>query len=290
MVSSFPTQPQTAPLHARNRSLLEALDRSTHRQAALHWRNALVTANLPLVRMVAERQRHRCHEPFDDLVSMGVLGLIRAVEAFDLRHHGSLSSFAVPYIRGAMLHGLRDHGQPLNTPRRLRELQQRAKRQLERLQQAGEAAPSTAELAEQLGCKPAQLHEAAAVQRALKLRSLDAPCQGSGEGDTEAICLLDQLAAPEPTPPAAESRWLQRQLARLTDSQQRLLVGHWIDGLSWPVLARELGLGAQEARRQGEALLVSLQEAAIQETALQMAAGQPDHASHPIASAAAAAV
>jgi RNA polymerase sigma-B factor len=281
MVASFPTHPPTAPLHARNRALLEALGRSTHRQAALHWRNALVTANLPLVRMVAERQRQRCNEPFDDLVSMGVLGLIRAVEAFDLRHHGSLSSFAVPYIRGAMLHGLRDLGQPLRTPRRLRELQQRASRQLERLQQAGEPAPDTAALARQLGCKPAQLEEAAAVQRALKLRSLDAPCQGSsGASEADPGCLLDQLAAPEPAPPAAECQWLHRQLARLTATEQRLLVGHWIEGLNWPQLARELGLDTREARRQGETLLA----------ALQAAAGQPEPASQPIASAAATAV
>ena len=278
MLASFPIQPQTAPLHARNRALLEALGRSTHRQAALHWRNALVTANQPRVRMVAERQRHLCNEPFDDLVSMGVLGLIRAVEAFDLGHHGSLSSFAVPYIRGAMLHGLRDHCQPLRTPRRLRELQQRARRQLERLQQAGAPAPGTAELARQLGCKPAQLEEAAAVQQALKLRSLDAPCQG-GSHDAEPGTLLDQLAAPEPTPLAPACQWLHRQLTRLTPSEQRLLVGHWIEGLSWGELGRELGLSLQEARRQGEALLAALQEA-----------GQRTTASQPIASAAAAEV
>jgi RNA polymerase sigma-B factor len=285
MVASFPTQPQAAPLHARNRALLEALGHSTHRQAALHWRNALVTANLPLVRMVAERQRQRCAEPFDDLVSMGVLGLIRAVEAFDIRHHGSLSSFAVPYIRGAMLHGLRDHGQPLHTPRRLRELQQRARRQLDLLRQAGQPAPSTAELARQLSCKTAQLEEAAAVQRALKLRSLDAPCQSSGDdSDAGPTSLLDQLPAAAPTPPAAESEWLQRQLALLTATEQRLLVGHWIEERSWPRLARELGLSAQAARRQGEALLAALQMEALQ------AEGQPNQASQPIANAAAAAV
>lgn len=279
MVASFSTPPSTAPLHARNRALLEALGRSTERRAALHWRNALVTANLPLVRMVAERQRHLCNEPFDDLVSMGVLGLIRAVEAFDLSHHGSLSSFAVPYIRGAMLHGLRDHGQPLCTPRRLRELQQRARRRLEQLQQAGQPAPSTEALAQQLGCRPEQLEEAAAVQRALQLQSLDAPCAiDSGDGD--AGTLLDRLAAPDSPSLPPECLWLHRQLARLSPSEQRLLVGHWIEGLSWCQLAAELGLKPHQARRRGETLLAALQEAA----------GQPNQATQAIASTAATAV
>ena len=94
----FPSQPETAALQVSNRALLEAMGRCTQRRAWLRWRNALITANLPLVRMVAERQRQRCTEPFDDLVSMGVLGLVRAVEAFDLNRNGRLSSFAVPYM------------------------------------------------------------------------------------------------------------------------------------------------------------------------------------------------
>lgn len=282
MVASF--RPRTSRSsspdpQARNRALLEAMGNSSEQRARLHWRNALVSANLPLVRMVAERQRQRCSEPFDDLVSMGVLGLIRAVEAFDLRRDGSLSSFAVPYIRGAMLHGLRDQGQPLHTPRRLRELDQRARRHLERLRQAGAAAPSPAALADQLGCSLSQLEEAAAVQRALKLRSLDAPCGAPAEG-ADSPTLLDQLAAPAPATADPQCQWLRRRLAALAPSQRRLLEGHWLQGLGWRDLAEELGLSASAARRQAEALLAELQRAA----------GQPPSASQPIARPAATAV
>lgn len=280
MVATFPAQPQSAPLHARNRALLEAMGRSTHRLAALHWRNALVTANLPLVRMVAERQRQRCNEPFDDLVSLGCLGLIRAVEAFDLARDGSLSSFAVPYIRGAILQGLRDRHQPLHTPRRLRELHQRASRHQEGRRQRGLPAASSQELATELGCSRAQLEEAAAVQRALKLRSLDAPCR-SGDDDGPATTLLEQLPSPaQPGDADPQREWLLEQLGRLSPLEQRLLIGHWLEARSWAELGLELGLGAATARRQGEALLA----------ALQRAAGQPSNSARPIASAAARAV
>jgi RNA polymerase sigma-B factor len=275
----FPSHPETASLQVSNRALLEAMGRSTHRRAWLRWRNALITTNLPLVRMVAERQRQRCNEPFEDLVSMGVLGLIRAVEAFDLNRNGRLSSFAVPYIRGAILHGLRDQSQGLHTPRRLRELHQRVRRHQDLLRAAGQPLPSLGELAAELGCTTAQLEEAAAVQRALRLRSLDAPCSGPGD-ETDGACLIDQVSAPPPPPADPQRAWLHRQLAVLTPRQQRLLVGHWIEGLSWRQLAQELGEGVAETRRQGEALLAMLQRAA----------GQPTSSSQPMARAAATAV
>jgi RNA polymerase sigma-B factor len=250
----------------------------------LWWRNALVEHNLALVRMVAQRQSQRTGQPFDDLVSAGCLGLIRAVEAFDLRQTCNLSSYAVPFIRGAMLHDVRDHGQPLHTPRRLRELQQRARRRQEQRRSQGLAPLAAADLALELGCNTAQLEEASAVQRALQVRSLDAPLSGEGE---QAGTLLDQLAAgstaatsagddpsndpmcndPSEDPTTGErvleAHWLQAQLSRLGGIEQRLLLGHWIEGLGWCELALEHKLSSRQARQRGEALLACLQENAI---------------------------
>lgn len=250
-------------LHTRNRSWLEAMAASPDAATRLWWRNALVEHNLALVRMVAQRQSQHTGQPFDELVSAGGLGLIRAVEAFDLRQTCNFSSFAVPYIRGAMLHDVRDHGQPLHTPRRLRELQQRARRLQEQRRSQGLDQLPPAALAEALGCRPAQLEEAAAVQRALQVRSLDAPLR-DGEGD-EGGCLLDQLAAPDSgygEQPQERCRWLHARLAQLNRMDQRLLQGHWFDGLSWSELALELQLTSRQAQRQGEALLAWLQDAA----------------------------
>ena len=249
----------------------------------LWWRNALVEHNLALVRMVAQRQSQRTGQPFDELVSAGCLGLIRAVETFDLRQTCNLSSYAVPYIRGAMLHDIRDHGQPLHTPRRLRELQQRARRLQEQRRGQGLAPLAAAELASELGCSTAQLEEAGAVQRALQVRSLDAPLSGEGE---QAGTLLDQLAAGSATATSAsddpgddlstdqaaservlEAHWLQTQLSRLGGIEQRLLLGHWIEGLGWCELALELKLSSRQARQRGEDLLAWLQAKAIASSA-----------------------
>jgi RNA polymerase sigma-B factor len=297
--SPTPSQPDRdtaelgpSQLHTRNRSWLKAMAASSDAATKLWWRNALVEHNLALVRMVAQRQSQRSGQPFDELVSAGGLGLIRAVEAFDLRQTCNFSSFAVPYIRGAMLHDVRDHGQPLHTPRRLRELQQRARRLQEQRRGEGLTLLPTAALAEALGCRPGQLEEAAAVQRALQVVSLDAPL--GGDGGEESGCLLDQLTAPAPdrditngngaltaigptgsdleatadaTSGAADLHqercsWLRAQLARLGTLEQRLLQGRWMEGLSWSELAKELQLSCYQAQRQGEALLAWLQEEA----------------------------
>ena len=276
-------QADPAQLHTRNRSWLEAMAASPDAATKLWWRNALVEHNLALVRMVAQRQSQRTGQSFDELVSAGCLGLIRAVEAFDLRQTCNLSSYAVPYIRGAMLHDVRDHGQPLHTPRRLRELQQRARRLQEQRRGQGLAPLAAAELASELGCSTAQLEEAGAVQRALQVRSLDAPLSGE---DEQAGTLLDQLAAgsaaatsagddpgdgPGDDPTAGdrvlEAHWLQTQLGRLGGIEQRLLLGHWIEGLGWCELALELKLSSRQARQRGEALLAWLQENAIASSA-----------------------
>ena len=276
-----PAQAELGPslLHTRNRSWLEAMAASPDAETKLWWRNALVEHNLALVRMVAQRQSQRTGQPFDELVSAGCLGLIRAVEAFDLRQTCNLSSYAVPYIRGAMLHDVRDHGQPLHTPRRLRELQQRARRLQEQRRGQGLAPLAAAELASELGCSTAQLEEAGAVQRALQVRSLDAPLSGE---DEQAGTLLDQLAAGSATATSAsddlstdqaaservlEAHWLQTQLSRLGGIEQRLLLGHWIEGLGWCELALELKLSSRQARQRGEALLAWLQAKAIASSA-----------------------
>ena len=281
-----PAQAELGPsqLHTRNRSWLESMAASPDAATKLWWRNALVEHNLALVRMVAQRQSQRTGQPFDELVSAGCLGLIRAVETFDLRQTCNLSSYAVPYIRGAMLHDVRDHGQPLHTPRRLRELQQRARRLQEQRRGQGLAPLAAADLALELGCSTTQLEEAGAVQRALQVSSLDAPLSGEGE---QASTLLDQLAAgstdatsagddpmcndPSEDPTAGErvleAHWLQTQLSRLGGIEQRLLLGHWIEGLGWCELALELKLSSRQARQRGKALLAWLQERAIASSA-----------------------
>ena len=268
----------------RNHRWLEAYAASRSQRLRLRWRDALVRANLPLVRQVAARVAPRTGLPFDDLAQVGSLGLIRAIEAFDPRRNVRFSSFAVPYIRGAIAHELRDRGSLLRIPRPLWELRQRATSLEQQLRRERGGGPARAELAERLGCPPEQLAEALALQQLTDPRSLDAPLAGEG-GEGSPLCLLDLLAAP-----AAESsaeigedhaddgddgddsdngdeesercRWLRLQLDALPQELRELLTGRQLQGCSWVELGRSLGLSPRMAQRRHAAALARLQEAA----------------------------
>jgi RNA polymerase sigma-B factor len=89
---------------------------------SVNLRNRLVKLNLGLVRKVAHRLAHQCAEPYEDLEQCGYLGLITAIERFDPSQGYAFSSFAVPYIRGEILHFLRDRANTVRIPRRWQQL------------------------------------------------------------------------------------------------------------------------------------------------------------------------
>lgn len=281
--------PTASPHRSRNAHLFQALYRSASDGQRLHWRNALVQANLGLVRQVAARlSPGRGLWPglsFDDLVQIGTLGLIRAVEAFDSRRGTSLSSFAIPYIRGEIAHELRDRGTLLRAPRALWELRQRARALQERRRAQQQEPLKTTALASALGCASDTLTEALSLGRLSETHSLDAPLADSGERE-DGQSLLDLL--PAPTSPAqacdgdgnvleeeapsqdplaaAQQRWLRQQLAQLDPQLRSLLTGRLVTGCTWVELGQQLGLHPRMAQRRCLATLSRLQEAARQDS------------------------
>ncbi|MBE9055484.1 RNA polymerase sigma factor SigF [Sphaerospermopsis sp. LEGE 08334] len=93
-----------------------------HQNPSIKLRNQLVEIHKGLVRKMAYKFTHQCHEPYEDLEQIGYLGLIRAIERFDPSQGYAFSSFAVPYIRGEILHFLRDRSTLVKIPRRWQEL------------------------------------------------------------------------------------------------------------------------------------------------------------------------
>jgi RNA polymerase sigma-B factor len=178
----------------------------------------------------------------------------------------ALSSFAVPYIQGAMRMDQRERQQPLRTPRRLRELQQRARRLQEKRQAAGQPPLSGSELAAALGCSLARLQEADAVQRALGVASLDQPL-GEGTGEEQSGSWLEQISAPTPRSrdeDDSQLQWLRRQMGGLEPADRELLEARWIDGLSWSAVAERMGRDCRQCRQRAEELRRALQGASSQ--------------------------
>ena len=242
--------------------------------APLRRRNALVQAHLPLVRSVVARFGPQPTLPFDDLLQVGSLGLIRAVEAFDPTRSVSFSSFAVPYIRGALLHELRDRQPLVRLPRSLWDLRQRAGRLQEERRREGLAPLAPAALASALGCGADQLLELEGLRDAALPRSLDAPLSSPRGEPGGGGCLLDSLADPrslgaEEGEPAAEGladgaerAWLRQRLATLDPQRRALLEGRLRLGCTWVELGHRLGIHPRMAQRRCDATLAQLQEEA----------------------------
>lgn len=178
----------------RNRAGLEALAQCNDPPTRVVLRNALVHNNLPLVRTITARLGRSQGLPQEDLHQIGSLGLLRAIEAFRPERGRSLSSFAVPYIRGAIQHELRDRSSLVRIPRELWELRRQATALLERQRQQGGVAWAVPELAVALGCRVDRVVEALSLHTVTEMASLDAPLHHGDAGPCGS--LLDSLADP----------------------------------------------------------------------------------------------
>lgn len=117
---------------------------------SVHLRNRLVKLNMGLVRKVAHRLANQCAEPYEDLEQCGYIGLISAIERFDPTQGFAFSSFAVPYIRGEILHFLRDRSNPVRIPRRWQQLNRDGAKTRQALTMDLGRQPSEFEIAEAL--------------------------------------------------------------------------------------------------------------------------------------------
>ena len=269
------SQEQDVSLNQRNRQRLQALALSQDPCERLRLRHAVVRDNLPLVYSIVARIGLGSGLSLEDLRQIGCLGLVKAVDAFDPARGGQLSSFAVPYIRGAIQRELRDRHSIIRVPRDLWDLRRRAMALLERRRLQGERPLAPRQLADHLGCDRARLEEALQLGAVTEMRSLDAPLAGEA-GEAGERLLLDTLAdpaslapealqAPRPLtgteadgPAGAGRRWLAQALAALEPRLLHLVLGH-MEGRSWVELGRELELHPRQAQRLTVATLARLQ-------------------------------
>lgn len=167
----------TAPQSSLRSHSLELL-MAYQQNPSIALRNQLVRLNAGLVRKIAHRISHQCAEPYEDLEQIGYLGLIRAIERFNPSQGCAFSSFAVPYIRGEMLHFLRDRGSSIKVPRRWQDMQKEGQRVRADLVRSLGRQPSDAEIADKLGVSVDEWHEIRTATRNRLPLSLDATvCQ-----------------------------------------------------------------------------------------------------------------
>ena len=216
---------------------------SAHRQA----RDELVTLHLPLVHYLARRFRDR-GEPLEDLVQVGTIGLIKAVDRFEPERGLELSTYATPTIVGEIKRHFRDKGWAIRVPRRLQELRISLGRATAELSQKSGRAPTVAELAQHLGISEDDVIEGLEGAQAYSAQSLDA--QLGGDGDDDGPHLADRLGGEDPDLEGVEWREsLKPLLAALPSRERRILALRFFHGMTQSQIAEEVGLSQMHVSR-----------------------------------------
>src|SRR5919198_6456575 len=159
---------------------VDALLVAFHREGDEAAREQALVELLPLVRALASRYAGR-GEPLEDLVQVGSIGLIKAVDRFDVDRGVEFSSYAVPTIVGEIRRHFRDKAWAMHVPRRLKELSVRLSRVLDELTTELGRSPTVAELAEATGVEEEDVIDALDSAHAYSTRSLQAPFDDEGE-------------------------------------------------------------------------------------------------------------
>jgi RNA polymerase sigma-B factor len=209
-------------------------------------REALVERFLPLARSIAKRYR-KAEEPFDDLLQVASLGLLKAVDRFDPARGIAFSSFAVPTIVGELRRHFRDRCWSVRPPR---ELQERAlevdKYRTELTTRLGRS-PSVRELGQALELDDEQVLEALQAQQGMRAASLDAP-RSSGE-DNDAT-LADAHGSLDPELARAEHRaTLARLFERLDEREQIVLRLRFEEDLTQEQIGARVGVSQMQVSR-----------------------------------------
>jgi RNA polymerase sigma-B factor len=212
-------------------------------------RNTLVQMNIGLVRREAHRWVHQSGESYEDLMQVGSLGLIRAIERFDLAKGFAFSSFAIPYIRGEIQHYLRDRSSAMRIPRRWQTLGHQARKAVRTLQVELNRAPSDREIAEALEISLAEWQEVKLATRNRSPLSLDAPVL---DEDYSSASLGDLLPDPKyrSFQLAEEDRLrLQQGLQQLEKRTRDVLEFVFIQDLTQKETAERLGISSVTVSR-----------------------------------------
>lgn len=213
-------------------------------------RNQLVHLHIGLVRQEAYRWLERCPESFEELVQIGSLGLIRAIERFEPDRGHAFSSFAVPYIRGEIQHYLRDKSTSMRVPRRWHALQARSSEVIRQLQQELGHYPRQAEIAATLGVSLAEWQEARlAYHNCCHPLSLDIPVL---DGEANPTWLVELIPDPryKSFQLAQEDRLrLQQALHQLEQRTRQILEFVFLYDLTQKETAEKMGISVVTVSR-----------------------------------------
>lgn len=218
-------------------------------------RDELVRLHLPLVDHCARRFMNR-GEPFDDLVQVGTIGLIKSVDRFELERGVEFSTYATPTIIGEIKRHFRDKGWAIRVPRRLQELRISINGVTGELSQTLGRSPTPGEIAERLDCTVEEVLEGIESANAYSTLSLDAGDSEDGPGPMLATMghydlALENVEVRESVKPLLEA---------LPDREKHILLLRFFKGMTQSQIAEEIGVSQMHVSRLLNKTLDNLRE------------------------------
>ncbi len=224
-------------------------------------RDRLVNLNIGLAKKEAHHWSNQCTESYDDLLQVGSMGLLRAIERFDLDKGFAFSTFAVPYIRGEIQHYLRDKSPTLKMPRQWLDIYSRGCKVIRQMRQRFDREPLDAEIAEFLDITVVEWQE---IKLACKNRSplsLDAPVHNDDDDGSTPLGELMQDSKYKSFQLAEEDNMrLHQALSHLEGRTRQIVEFVFLKEFTHREVAEILGISAVTVSRQLKKGIVILKE------------------------------
>jgi RNA polymerase sigma-B factor len=223
----------------------------------------LVEGYRSLVYFLARKFMNR-GEPLEDIVQVGFLGLVKAIERFEPDLGNEFTTFATPTVTGEIKRYFRDKGWAIRFPRRLQELYQQVVRTNEELKKELSRTPRVAEIAERLKVSEEEVLEAMEMSPAKAPMSLDATIGSDGD---DGRSLFESLGNADPNLDRVEMRdVLRRAMEHLTPRERSIMAMRFYDEMSQSEIAKKLGISQMHVSRLQRAALEHLREVVPQDT------------------------
>ncbi|MEU2561559.1 RNA polymerase sigma factor SigF [Streptomyces longispororuber] len=221
-------------------------------------RNTLIEMNLSLVRFAAGRYRSRNPEEMEDIIQVGTIGLIKAIDRFEISREVEFTSFAIPYIVGEIKRFFRDTSWAVHVPRRLQEARVHLAQATEELRSRMGRTPTVKELAELMSLSEAEVIEARVASNGYNAASLDAALATNDESET---ALADFIGLDDAALELVEDFHALAPMIAALDERDRQII-HWrfVEELTQAQIGERLGVSQMHVSRLLARCLARLRE------------------------------
>jgi RNA polymerase sigma-B factor len=221
-------------------------------------RNTLIEMNISLVRYAAARFRSRGPEEMEDIVQVGTIGLIKAIDRFEISREVEFTSFAVPYIVGEIKRFFRDTSWAVHVPRRLQEARVQLAKATEELRSRLGRTPTVKELSQLMCLSEEEVNEARLASNGYNSSSLDAAISSSEDGET---ALADFIGTEDAALELVEDfHALAPLIAELDERDRRIIHLRFVEERTQAQIGEHLGVSQMHVSRLLNRTLTRLRE------------------------------